>query len=34
LPPCQAMQRDETMLARIEALERMLNSSSTATPTP
>jgi siroheme synthase len=27
IPPCQAMQRNEKMLARIEALERMLNSS-------
>lgn len=33
LPPCQAMQRDETMLARIEELERVLNFTTTATPT-
>jgi uncharacterized protein YabN with tetrapyrrole methylase and pyrophosphatase domain len=34
LPPCQAMLRDEAMLARIEALDLVLNSRSTATPTP
>jgi len=33
LPPCQAMLRDEAMLTRIEELDRVLNSSSTATPT-
>jgi hypothetical protein len=32
VPPCQAMQRNENMLARIEALERVLNSATTATP--
>lgn len=32
VPPCRAMQRNEAMLARIEALERMLNSVSTAAP--
>ena len=32
LPPSRAMQRNEAMLARIEALERMLNSDSTAAP--
>jgi uncharacterized protein YabN with tetrapyrrole methylase and pyrophosphatase domain len=33
LPPCQAMQRNEAMLARIEELDRVLNSDSTAAPT-
>ncbi len=33
LPPSQAMQRNESMLARIEALDGVLNSTSTATPT-
>jgi uncharacterized protein YabN with tetrapyrrole methylase and pyrophosphatase domain len=33
LPPSQAMQRNESMLARIEALDRVLNSTSAATPT-
>ncbi len=33
LPPCQAMQRDDRMLARIEELERMLNSDLSAAPT-
>ena len=31
LPPSQAMQRNESMLARIDALDRVLNSNSTAT---
>jgi uncharacterized protein YabN with tetrapyrrole methylase and pyrophosphatase domain len=31
LPPCRPMLRDQTMLARIEELERVLNSTSTAT---
>jgi uncharacterized protein YabN with tetrapyrrole methylase and pyrophosphatase domain len=33
LPPCQTMQRNEVMLARIEELDRVLNSGSTAAPT-
>ncbi len=33
IPPGQAMQRNESMLARIEALDRVLNSNLTATPT-
>lgn len=33
LPPCRAMQRNESMLARIEELDRVLNSTSTATTT-
>jgi len=33
LPPCRAMQRNESMLARIEELDRVLNSDSTATLT-
>ena len=33
LPPSQPMQRNESMLARIEALDRVLNSISTVTPT-
>lgn len=33
LPPSQAMQRNESMLARIEVLDRVLNSTSTVTPT-
>lgn len=31
LPPCQTMQKDEIMIARIEALERVLNSTPAAT---
>ena len=31
LPPSKAMQRNESMLARIDALDRVLNSNSTAT---
>lgn len=33
VPPCRAMQRDDSMLARIEELERMLNSDLTAAQT-
>lgn len=33
LPPCQTMQRNEAMLARIEELDRVLNSNLTAAPT-
>ena len=33
LPPCRALQRNEAMLSRIDALDRMLNSDSTATQT-
>ena len=33
LPPSRALQRNEAMLSRIDALDRMLNSDSTATPT-
>ncbi|MGH8108278.1 MAG: SAM-dependent methyltransferase [Arenimonas sp.] len=33
LPPCQAMLRNEAMVARIEELERMSNPVPTATPT-
>ena len=33
LPPSQAMQRNESMLARIDALDRVLNSNSSSTAT-
>jgi uncharacterized protein YabN with tetrapyrrole methylase and pyrophosphatase domain len=33
IAPSRVMQRNETMLARIEALERVVNSATTATPT-